>query len=164
MGVRIADAYLSNPDHTRGLVEILDAYAREPAGGAQPLTPDVRERLIPELQAQEHAVILLALVDERPVGTAVCFRGFSTFAARPLLNIHDLAGLPGFRGRGIGRALLEAVEARARKNGCCRLTLEVSEGNERARALYKSFGFDPYAPAADALPTLFLAKPLYPIA
>ena len=158
MGVRIADADLSNPDHTRGLVEILDAYASEPAGGNQPLTRDVRERLTPELRAQHGAVILLALADERPIGAAVCFRGFSTFAARPLLNVHDLAVLPDFRGRGIGRALLEAVEARARETGCCKLTLEVHQDNERARALYKSFGFNNYAPAAR--PTLFLIKAL----
>jgi len=40
----------------------------------------------------------------------VCFRGFSTFAAAPLINVHDLAVVPGFRGQGIGRRLLEAVE------------------------------------------------------
>jgi ribosomal protein S18 acetylase RimI-like enzyme len=90
------------------------------------------------------ALVLLALAgdqDERPVGVAVCFFGLSTFRAKPLLNVHDLAVLPEHRGRGIGRALLQAAEDRARQKGCCKLTLEVRDDNTRARALYRSFGF-----------------------
>ena len=158
MEVRISDAVLDDPAHARGLVELLDGYASEPAGGSRPLSDDVRARLIPALRAQEGAVILLALADERPVGAAVCFRGFSTFAARPLLNVHDLAVLPDYRGRGIGRALLAAVEDRARKLGCCKLTLEVQSDNAPARALYRSAGFGDFAPGAEPKPTLFLEK------
>jgi len=82
----------------------------------------------------------------------------STFAARPLLNLHDLAVLPERRGLGVGRALLEAVEARARDLGCCKLTLEVRQDNARAQALYESFGFGHFAPGVEAMPTLFLEK------
>ena len=160
MNVEIAEADLSNPEHARGLVDILDSYAREPVGGERPLRESVRERLVPELAAQANALILLAISQGRPVGTAVCFIGFSTFAARRLLNIHDLAVLPEFRGVGIGRSLLDAAESRARQLGCCKLTLEVHEDNERARTLYEDVGFGNYAPGADPIPTFFLEKRL----
>ena len=160
MDVEVAEADFTNPDHGRGLVEILDAYAREGAGGSRPLHPSVRERLVPELAAQTNALVLLAFAEGRPIGTAVSFFGFSTFAARPLLNIHDLAVLPAFRGYGVGRALLQAAELRARERGCCKLTLEVRQDNERARSLYERAGFGDYTPAADPAPTVFLEKRL----
>lgn len=158
--VEVVEADLGNAAHARGIVEILDAYAREPVGGERPLAPPVRERLVPELAKQAHALVLLAFADARPAGVAVCFRGFSTFAARPLLNIHDLAVLPERRSAGIGRALLAAAEARARALGCCKLTLEVREDNARARGLYRSVGFADYAAGADPMPTFFLEKRL----
>jgi ribosomal protein S18 acetylase RimI-like enzyme len=86
--------------------------------------------------------------DEMPVGLAVCFLGFSTFAARPLINIHDLAVLPEYRGRGIGRRLLERVEAKGHALGCAKLTLEVRADNHRAQRLYQQVGFGD-APTAD---------------
>jgi len=103
--------------------------------------------------------VLLAVSEGRPVGVAVCFLGFSTFQARPLLNIHDLAVLPEWRGKGIGRALLAHVEDRARRRGCCKLTLEVLDDNARARGLYESLGFSDFV-VGDSAPTLFLTKAL----
>jgi GNAT superfamily N-acetyltransferase len=154
----VVDANLDDAVHAQSVVEILDSYARDPIGGGRPLSKSVRERLVPELRAQSHARILLALDGDRPIGVAVCFLGFSTFAARPLLNLHDLAVLPEQRGRGAGRALLEAVESRARNEGCCKVTLEVRQDNERARALYARVGFHDFAPGADAVNTRFLQK------
>ncbi|MEO8466498.1 MAG: GNAT family N-acetyltransferase [Gammaproteobacteria bacterium] len=98
--------------------------------------------------------MLLAFVDDAAIGIAVCFVGFSTFRARPLLNVHDLAVLPQYRGKGAGRALLQAAEDHARHNGCCRLTLEVLESNSAARVLYRRFGF------GDSTVSRFLVKPL----
>ena len=162
MHVEVAEADLRRPEQAHALVEILDSYARDRMGGARPLPQAVRERVAAELAARETALVLFAFADGVPVGAAVCFLGFSTFAARPLLNIHDLAVLPEFRGRGAGRALLEAAESRARELGCCKLTLEVREDNERARSLYRSSGFGDFAPGADPAPTLFLQKRLDP--
>jgi ribosomal protein S18 acetylase RimI-like enzyme len=92
---------------------------------------------------------------------AVCFFGFSTFQARPLLNIHDLAVVPEYRGRGVGRALLEAAEARAAERGCCKLTLEVQDANPRARQLYERYGFGDFVIGTPA-PTRFLSKAIGP--
>lgn len=117
------------------------AYAQDVMGNGGPLPTDVLARLIPGLRAHPTTIIFLAYVDDQAVGIATCFLGFSTFAARPLINIHDLAVLPEHRGRGIGRALLAAVEREARERGCARVTLEVQENNRRARDIYEAAGF-----------------------
>ena len=155
----IRDADLADPADAAGIVAILNSYANHPMGGEAPLPADVQARVIRGLAAHPTTLVLLAVVDDRAVGVAVCFFGFSTFQARPLRNVHDLAVLPEYRGRRIGRALLEAVEARARARGCCKLTLEVLEQNRRARALYGTFGFDDVAVGESAC-TRFLAKRL----
>lgn len=147
---------MSNPRDAQGVLDVLNSYAADPMGGGEPLPSGVLRRLPSMLQEAPTALVLLAFADERPVGVAVCFFGLSTFRARLLLNIHDLAVLPSHRGMGIGRALLEAAEGHARRQGCCRLTLEVRDDNARAKTLYRSFGFD------DGVPTRFLTKALEP--
>jgi ribosomal protein S18 acetylase RimI-like enzyme len=159
MDVTIREADLATPQDCAGLVDVLNSYAIDPVGGGQPLSPEVRERLPLALRNHPTTLVLLAFVEGRPVGVAVCFFGFSTFQARPLLNIHDLAVVPECRGQGIGRALLEAAEARAAERGCCKLTLEVQDGNRQARVLYERYGFADFV-VGDSAPTRFLCKPL----
>jgi ribosomal protein S18 acetylase RimI-like enzyme len=155
--VRAAD--LSDPRDADAIVHLLDAYARDPRGGGSPLSAAVRARLAPGLRALPTARAWLAFDGPGPVGVCVAFVGFSTFQARPLLNIHDLAVLPEARGAGIGRALLAAAEAHARASGCCKLTLEVQEDNAPARHLYERFGFRDVT-YGDSGPTRFLGKVL----
>jgi ribosomal protein S18 acetylase RimI-like enzyme len=162
MSIEIRQADLSQPADAAGFLTVLDAYARGDTGGGAPLDPEVRARLVPALRAQPGALVLLALGEGRVVGIASCFYGFSTFAARPLLNVHDLAVLPEFQGRGIGRALLAAAEERARGRGCVKLTLEVLEDNARARGLYHERGFRDFELGGVARRTFFLCKPLGP--
>jgi ribosomal protein S18 acetylase RimI-like enzyme len=145
------------------VVGLIDAYARDPMGGGAPLAVDVRARLAADLReraARGSAVVLLARRGGENVGVAICFPGYSTFRARPLLNLHDVAVLPGARGMGVGQALLAAVEARARALGCCKLTLEVREDNAPARRLYARAGFIDSAPEGAHTRTLFLEKGL----
>jgi ribosomal protein S18 acetylase RimI-like enzyme len=84
------------------------------------------------------------------VGLLNAFLGFSTFKAKPLMNIHDIAVQPQWRGQGVGRALLQAIQTHAQRLGCCKLTLEVLSGNHQAQRSYRAFGFEDYAldPAA----------------
>jgi ribosomal protein S18 acetylase RimI-like enzyme len=85
---------------------------------------------------------------------------FPTFAAKPLINIHDLAVLPEFRGRGVGHRLLDAVVVRGRQIGGCKITLEVQENNQRARHVYANAGFEQATYQATAGGVLFMSKPL----
>ena len=138
--VRPAD--LEDPEDGRRILDLLDMYSREPLGQAAPLPLEVRQRLVPGLRQHPSTLVLLALDRESAVGIAVCFFGFSTFAARPLLNIHDLAVRPEARGRGVGRALLAAAQQQAIERNCCKMTLEVRHDNHVARQLYHDFGFE----------------------
>ena len=152
----------ADPRDAAELVMLLDAYARDPMGGGAPLDEDVRDAVVPGLAATPGAFSLIARLDSRPVGLANCFIGFSTFAARPLVNVHDMGVMPGRRGRGVGRALLQAVEDEARKRGACKITLEVLSGNERAKALYLALGYGDYQLDPEAGHALFWQKKLSP--
>jgi GNAT superfamily N-acetyltransferase len=138
--VRAAD--LAQPADRVALVGLLDLYARDEMGGGAPLAAEVIRHLPDRLAAQPGARVWLAFApDGEPAGVAVCFAGFSTFAARPLLNLHDLAVAPLHRGRGVGRRLLAAVEDGARAAGCCKITLEVRDDNATAQSLYRALGY-----------------------
>jgi GNAT superfamily N-acetyltransferase len=158
--VVIVEANLDRTDHQQDVVALTAAYALDAMGQGGPLRPDVLERLVPGLRAQPTAVILLAYVEGEAVGIATCFRGFSTFAARPLMNIHDLAVLPTHRGRGIGRLLLDGVARKATELGCCKVTLEVQEDNSRGRQVYERAGFSQAACGESGGGALFYTRPL----
>lgn len=158
--VDYVEADLGREEHQRAVLDLVNAYSCDAMGDGKPLSPDARARLIAGLQAHPTTLIFLAFKAREPVGVAVCFRGFSTFAARPLLNIHDLNVLPAYRGVGIGRGLIAAVEAKARELGCCKLSLEVQEKNERARRTYAAAGFAQAQYEPEAGNVLFLTKRL----
>lgn len=159
MEIVVRPARLEEPADAAGVVAVLDSYASDPVGGAEPLSERVRAELVPALRDFPTALILLAFADQRPVGLANCFLGFSTFRAQPLLNVHDLAVVPDCRGQGVGRKLLAEAERQAVARGCCKLTLEVQDDNLRARGLYESFGFADFV-LGDSAPTRFLTKVL----
>jgi GNAT superfamily N-acetyltransferase len=156
--VTIVEADLTRPEHQRDVVAMTAAYALDAMGNGRALSPEVLERLIPGLREHPTTLIFLAYDDQKPVGIATCFLGFSTFAARPLINVHDLAVLPGYRGTGVGRALLDAVQQRARERGCAKLTLEVQEHNLRARRVYEAAGFSHALYVESSGGALFYAK------
>lgn len=156
--VRLAD--YGDAADAAAVVDLLDAYARDPMGGGAPLAGAARERLVPLLAGHGGAFTLLAFVDGEAAGLANCFTGISTFAARPLVNIHDIAVAPGRRGLGIGKALMRAVEDEARARGACKITLEVLSGNATAKALYAAMGYGDYALDPEAGTAQFWEKKL----
>jgi ribosomal protein S18 acetylase RimI-like enzyme len=160
LDVEIVEADLARSDHQQAIVALLDAYSRDPMGNGAPLAADVRARLIPGLREHPTTLVLMAQLSGAPVGLAICFRGFSTFAARPLLNIHDLVVSPEQRGQGVAQQLLEAVAQKGFALGCCKLTLEVLENNQRARRLYETAGFRQATYQPQAGGALFLSKAL----
>jgi ribosomal protein S18 acetylase RimI-like enzyme len=155
--VRAAD--LNSTQDAAAVITVLDSYATDPIGGGSGLSADVKLRLIPALREHPTALVLLAYEGATAVGLTTGFFGLSSFRARPLLNIHDLAVLPSHRGRGIGSKLLQAAEAIARTRDCCVLTLEVLEENQGALRLYERYGFG-NPPYAHNKRTRFLTKPL----
>jgi GNAT superfamily N-acetyltransferase len=138
----IADLY--SADHGQDIVRLLDEYASHPMGGGQPLAEYTKTNLISELARLEQCVVIITYAKNEAAALAICFEGFSTFACRPILNIHDLLVSRKFRGQGLAVGLLEKAESVARKRSCCKMTLEVLEGNHRASKVYQEFGFCPY--------------------
>lgn len=140
----ICRADYRNAAHASALVQMLDAYARDPAGGGEPLSDFAKMHLVKELAARPQAFSVLAFAGEQPVGLVNCIEGFSTFACRPLVNIHDVAVLPGHRGQRVAERMLALVDEIARERGACKLTLEVLQGNASAVRLYERVGFAGY--------------------
>ena len=149
---------LDNPDHATSLLALLDHYAGDPMGGGAGLSEHAKATLIERLREIPHFYGALAFVDGHAVGLIHCFFGFSTFAAEPLLNIHDIVVHADYRGRGVGQALLAHAEAVAKETGCCKLTLEVLSNNLAALKTYQSAGFAPYVLDPKAGSALFLQK------
>jgi ribosomal protein S18 acetylase RimI-like enzyme len=140
----VCRADYSNPVHARALVKLLDSYAQDPAGGGKPLSDFAKTNLVRELAARPQAFSVLAFDGDEVVGLINCIEGFSTFACRPLVNIHDVAVLPGHRGKRIGEKMLALVDEISRERGACKLTLEVLQGNAGAVKLYERVGFAGY--------------------
>jgi GNAT superfamily N-acetyltransferase len=86
------------------------------------------------------ADVLLAFVNDEPVGFAVFFRTFSTFLGRPGIYLEDLYVTPACRGRGLGRKLLAAVARAAVAEGDGRMEWSVLDWNELAIGFYKKIG------------------------
>jgi ribosomal protein S18 acetylase RimI-like enzyme len=142
ISARLAD--YRNGDDARALVSLLDAYASDPAGGGEPLSDFAKSHLAPALASRPQAFSVLAFDGAQAVGLINCIEGFSTFACRPLVNVHDVVVLASHRGRRIGELMLALVEELAQARGACKLTLEVLDGNRSALALYQRCGFAPY--------------------
>jgi GNAT superfamily N-acetyltransferase len=158
MPLRISPLDLHNISHTAALTDLLDHYAHDPMGGGTGLSEHARTNLVDALRLRTDYFAHIAWLDDEPVGLINCFEGFSTFAAKPLLNVHDIVVRHEQRGKGIGRVLLAAAEAGAMQRGCCKLTLEVLDRNSVAMSAYIAFGFVPYALDPAAGSAVFLQK------
>lgn len=148
---------LHDSAHAGALLSLLNEYSCHPMGNGEPLPDEVMENLVPRLKEVDAFRGFLAQIDGQFVGLAVCFLGFSSFKARPLINIHDLAVSAQARGQGVGSALLQAVDQLAQQEGCACVTLEVRADN-RARNLYLRHGFESGDPETDAMS--FWKKPI----
>ena len=147
VAVRVCLADYARPAHAQAIVAVLDAYARDPMGGGEGLTDYALQNLVPSLAQRPFAFSVLAFAgedDSSPVGLVNCLEGFSTFACRPLVNVHDVAVMPDYRGQRIGEHMLALVEKLARERGAVKLTLEVLSGNGPAMRLYERVGFVNY--------------------
>jgi GNAT superfamily N-acetyltransferase len=166
----------TNEQQSADLCSLLNGYAMDPKGGGAPLNPSTLAALPSQLHSFGNATSFILYVKSsddgalQPAALANCILGFSTFNAKPLLNIHDFYVDRNFRGMGFSQKLLQhgtcaknmlstfltqllllskshftTVEDYAREIGCCKLTLEVQDKNEAAMSAYRKFGFEGYA-------------------
>jgi ribosomal-protein-alanine N-acetyltransferase len=120
-------------------------------------TPDdVAELMVLERACFTHpwsARHFLDSMDDAPHGRVLVMRAAGAGEGRPIvaycvvllaggeLQLYNVAVHPSWRGRGLGRWLLEMVLARGRRLGAQTVVLEVRRGNAAARHLYESLGF-----------------------
>ncbi|MBT9567389.1 MAG: GNAT family N-acetyltransferase [Thiobacillus sp.] len=142
--IEVRQARYDHPVDAAAVVSLMDIYARDPAGGGQPLSDFAHANLVTQLAARPFVFSVLAWDGDGPVGLINAIEGFSTFACRPLVNVHDVIVVPDYRGRGVAAQMFGHVEVLARQRGACKLTLEVLQGNASARALYQRLGFTDY--------------------
>jgi GNAT superfamily N-acetyltransferase len=161
--IKVAEADLNNPLQAQEVLSMLREYAGDIMGGGEDLSDYVKQNLIAQLQKRPGVLVLLAFENDKAVGLAIAFEGFSTFYAQPLINIHDFVVSENYRGKGIAKLMLEKIEQIARNRGCCKLTLEVLEGNKRAQHVYKAFGFASYLLDEKMGKALFLDKKIVKI-
>jgi GNAT superfamily N-acetyltransferase len=90
--------------------------------------------------ARPQAEVVLAFADGRAAGFALFFPNYSTFLAKQGIYLEDLFVFPEFRGRGIGKRLLQHLAALAVERGCGRLEWSVLDWNKDAIRFYESLG------------------------
>ncbi|HEX2919585.1 MAG TPA: GNAT family N-acetyltransferase [Bacteroidales bacterium] len=155
-GIEIIRCNFDIPLHCNAVVKLMKAYMTDVMGGRQPLDNAGNKNLISGLKNHPAAFTLLAKYGTNFVGLTNSFINFSTFDARNFLNIHDLIVLTSYRGKGIGKLLLEKnIRIAEEELGCSKITLEVRNDNTLAKALYKSLGFKDTTP-----PMHFWFRPL----
>jgi GNAT superfamily N-acetyltransferase len=160
MKIKALKVDYKNKQHAADLVYLINSYAEDPMGGGSSLPDEVTNNLTIALSKIPHAFSILSYVDSSPAGLINCFEAFSTFQCKPLINIHDVIVIDEFRGLGISQLMLDEVERLARKKGCCKLTLEILEGNTVAKSSYKKFGFSAYELDPEKGSAMFWQKPL----
>ncbi|MGE0047445.1 MAG: GNAT family N-acetyltransferase [Acidithiobacillus sp.] len=141
----VFQADLQNRQHQIAIINLLDQYAEDEMGQGSRLRPSARRNLLNGLLRRPWIHVFLAQQQSEFVGILVGVEGFSTFNAAPLLNVHDVYVRPEFRRQGIAHRLFSYAEAKANDLGCCKLTLEVLEGNHLAQSIYRAMGFTPYS-------------------
>ncbi len=144
MAIEVIKVDYRNPRHAKHMIELLDCYATDPMGGGVALSDYTAQNLVPALSKRPEAFSFLAYIGGQPAGLMNCFEGFSTFACKPLVNVHDVVVAQEYRRMGVSRALFDIAEQEAKNRGCCKLTLEVLQGNAIAQSAYENYGFKHY--------------------
>ena len=104
-----------------------------------PFTVEQEAALLERIANSPHSRFFLALDGEKIVGNA-CVDGSANARLRHRRNL-AITVLRDYWGRGVGTGLMERMLAFARESGAELVSLEVRSDNERAKALYRKFGF-----------------------
>lgn len=137
---------LTNETHCQELVWLLDTYMRDEMGNGAPMPKELAPEILDGLKNHSGYLGFFAIANGEYAALANCNKNFSTFKAKPLLNIHDFIVHPDYRAKGVGRFLLDAIARFGQEHGFCRINLEVRHDNISAQKLYKKSGYNDCQP------------------
>ncbi|TEW53935.1 GNAT family N-acetyltransferase [Psychromonas sp. RZ22] len=160
LSIQTVLADLTNKQHADAYLDLMSHYACDPMGGGEDLSPFAKENLISTLLTRNDVFIILIFSDNKPAALLTAIEGFSTFACKPLFNIHDVVVHSDFRGNALTKVLFNKIEEVARQRNCCKITLEVLSGNNIACKAYQKLGFSDYQLDPEFGSALFWAKKL----
>ena len=146
--IRFVYCNFSLEAHRRAFVSLINQYRSDPMGGSDRMTEELAADLVTGMTNHPASFVLFVQLGDTMIGAATCFINFSTFKAKPYINVHDVIIDNRYRGLGVGTSLMNELIAIARVRACCKVTLEVREDNVAARALYRKLGF------ADTVPPM----------
>jgi len=146
MELSILQVDLQNPAHCDQVIKLLNDYMKDPMGNNRPMPKELPSQIISGLKQHSGFLGFFVMADNQFAGLANCNINFSTFQAKPLINIHDFIVAPECRNMGAGHFLLRGIINYASQNGFCRVNLEVREDNQIAKSLYKKNGFSDCVP------------------
>lgn len=139
MAVTEIEIQVATPADAGVIHELILALARYELleGEVTATVEDIRSALF---GPRPFAEAILARWQGEPVGFAVFYHNFSTFAGKPGLFLEDLFVKPESRRRGAGRAMLQYLAALARARGCRRMEWLALDWNHLALDFYGRLG------------------------
>lgn len=141
MDLRFLQVDIFNEEHSLQLIRLLDFYMQDEMGNSAPMPLELAPKIIEGLKKYPGYIGFFVIADGQFAALANCNKNFSTFKAMPLINIHDFIVHPDFRGKGVGRFLLDSISRFFLDHGYCRINLEVRYDNLKAQKLYKDAGY-----------------------
>lgn len=153
MDVPIRRATSADATEVARLLHDFNTEYDEPTPGVASLT-EYAARLLDEGE------ITVLLAGGGPDAIALLRFRPSVWTGEPEAHLQELYVAPALRGRGIGRALLEATLDAARAAGATRIDVNTGETDAAARALYGSSGFINREGSPDGPAMLFYEREL----
>jgi GNAT superfamily N-acetyltransferase len=132
---------LENQEHCQNLLNLLNDYMLDEMGISQSMPKELAPKIINGLKQHPAYLGFFVYVDNEYAALANCNLNYSTWQAKPLINIHDFIVSPKFREQGVGGFLLAEISNYAKETGCCKVNLEVRNDNKKAQNLYQKHGF-----------------------
>ena len=139
--MKLIQVNLADKRHCDAVIDLLNHYMLDEMGIGEAMPQGLDTTILEGLKKHQAYLGFLVEVDNRFAALANCNLNFSTWKAKPLINIHDLIVSPDFRKMGVGLFLLKGIENYAKEKGYCRINLEVRQDNYKAQNLYKKAGF-----------------------
>jgi len=100
-------------------------------------------RFLADVANSGYSFLFVAVAGERTVGfiSGELRQGSPTFLPKTWASVDDVFVEPDYRNRGMGRALLQSVEAWAKERDADGISLQVAAANTRGRKFYEDLGF-----------------------